>query len=373
MRILFTAGGSSGHVFPIVAVKRAFDSVLVGNGYVSLDIWFLGGGDIKEEEMLKMENIKVKKIMSSKWRRYFSLKNFVDIFKFPLSFLQAMFQVWLYMPDIIFSKSGQGSLPVVLAGWFYRIPIIIHESDSVIGSSNKISAFCAKKIATSFKETKKFLAGKEKKIVLTGNPIRKNLLQGSKEEAIKLFKLTGERKIILIMGGSQGAEQINSVFIDAIYKYIEEYEIIHICGEKNYKEMNLLTRGILKDDQRPYYHLCPYLTEEKLKHAYAAADVILSRAGAGTIFEIAALEKPSVLIPLAGGAQNHQARNAQYFSKIGASIVIEETNITPNFVFGRVSQVAQSKKINETMKKGCREFAKPNAAKDIAKIIFEIV
>ena len=369
MRILFTAGGSSGHVFPIVAVKRAFDSALLRD----LDIWFLGGGDIKEEEMLKMENIKVKKIMSSKWRRYFSFKNFVDIFKFPLSFAQAMFQVWIYMPDIIFSKGGQGALPVVLAGWLYHIPIIIHESDSVIGSSNRFSALCAKKIAISFKETKKFLAKKEKKIVLTGNPIRKNLLQGSIEEARKLFKLTGERKIILIMGGSQGAEEINSVFIDAIYKYIETYEIIHICGEKNYKEIDLLIRGILKDDQRLYHHLYNYLTEEKLKHAYAAADVILTRAGAGAIFEIAALEKPSVLIPLAGGAQNHQARNAQYFSKIGASIVVEESNITPNFIFGRVNQVAQSKKIREAMKKGCREFAKPNAAKDIAKIIFETV
>ena len=183
--------------------------------------------------------------------------------------------------------------------------------------------------------------------------------------------MAGERKIILIVGGSQGADEINSVFIDAMYKYIDKYEVIHICGPKNFKDLNILTRGILRNEQRKFYHLYSYLDEEKLGNAYAIADMVISRAGGGAIFEIAAFGKPSIIVPIKGGAQNHQAKNAYYFAKTGASGIIEETNITPNFVFGRVSQVIENKKIYQQMEEYCKKFARPDAAKEIAKIIIE--
>ncbi len=370
MRILFTGGGSGGHIFPIIAVKREIDN-LVPEEIKSSLFQFLGG-KTQETEVLLKENISFKKIVTVKWRRYFSFKNILDIFKFPISFLQALFKVWLIMPDLIFSKGGPGSFPVMLVGWLYQIPIVIHESDSVPGSTSKLSSPIARKIAISFKESEDFFPKKHKrKLVLTGNPIRQKLFYGSKEKAIKNFNLNGKRKIILIMGGSQGSEQINSLFLDALLKYIEKYEIIHICGPNNFKNIDLFTRGALDDAQKVFYHLYPFLDEEQLADAYQASDLVISRAGAGAIFELAALEKPSILIPLQGGAQDHQSKNAQCFQKYGATISVEGCNVTPNFVFGRASQILENKKTLQEMKNGCKNFAMPDAAKKVATVILE--
>jgi len=372
MRILFTGGGTGGHIFPIVAVKREIESMYSSREeyyHHPLDVEFMGAA-IKEKESLSKEKIKTKRIIPAKWRRYFSLKNFIDILKFPFSFLQALVYVWLSLPDIIFAKGGPGSLPIVIAGWLYRIPVIIHESDSVPSSTNRFSAPFAKIITVSFEETKSFFP--LKKTILTGNPVRQKILSGSKERAKETFELTGNRKVIFIIGGSQGAQEVNSVFIDNIYKYIDRYEIIHVCGPKNFKNTNLLTRGILREPQRKFYHLYPYLDEEKLGDAYAVANVIVSRAGAGVIFEIAAVKKPSILLPLKLAAQNHQAKNAYYFSRKGCAGVLEEENITPNFVFGRASQVADSEELFQQMKQACEKFAKPDAAKKIAEILTKL-
>ena len=368
MRILFTGGGTGGHIFPLIVVKRKIELMLKSN-FRKIDFEFLGSGSVEKDIFLK-EKIATRKLIGVKWRRYFSIKNFVDILKLPIVLFQAFYNVWAYMPDIIFSKGGPGSFFVVIAGWLYRIPIVIHESDSVPGITNKLSSPFSKKIAISFEEAKKFFP--KRKTVLTGTPIRQKVLLGSKEKAKEIFKLTGDRKIIFIMGGSQGAKEINSIFVDVINKYIEKYEILHMCGEKNFKDLNLLTKGILREKQRTFYHLLPFLNEEEMGHAYAAADVVLARAGSGTIFEIAATEKPSVIVPLKKGAQDHQAKNAYNFTKTGAGTVIEETNITPNFVFGRVSQVASSEKNSKRMKEACRKFARPNAASEVAKIIINI-
>lgn len=372
MRILFTGGGTGGHIFPIIAVKRAIDSI-----YSSKDISYhhpvrfeFAGGVIKEKETLSKENIRIKKVIPSKWRRYFSLKNLIDIVKFPFSFLQALLYVWLFMPDIIFAKGGPGSFPIVLTGWLYRIPIIIHESDSIPGSANRLSASFAKLITISFEETRAFFS--PSKTLLIGNPIRQKILSGSREKAKERFDLTGNRKIVLIAGGSQGAQQINSVFIDVIYKYIDRYEIIHVCGPKNFKDMELLTKGILRDHQRKFYHLYPHLNEEELGDAYAVAEVIVSRAGAGMIFEIAAVKRPSVLIPLKIAAQKHQAKNAYYFSRKGCATTLEEGNVTPNFVFGRVNQITDSKNLSQKMQQACEKFSKPEAAKEMAEILIKL-
>lgn len=373
MRILFTGGGTGGHIFPIVAVKREIESIYSSKEeyyYFPPEFEFVGGGKIKEKETLEKEGLSIKRIISTKWRRYFSFKNFIDIFKFPLSFFQALFYAWLFMPDVIFSKGGPGSLPVVIAGWLYQIPAVVHESDSIPSFVNKVSSPFSKIIGISFEESKDYFP--KRKVMTVGHPIRQKLLSGNKKRAKATFNLTGERKIILILGGSQGAQEINSVFVDAIYKYIEQYEIIHVCGPDNFKDMDLLTKGVLRDPQRKFYHLYPYLDEEKLGDAYAIADAIISRAGAGMIFEIAAVQKPSVIIPLRLAAQNHQAKNAHYFSRRGCGTVIEETNVTPNFVFGRVSQIVEIESIIEQMKEACRKFAKVDAAKNIANTLLRL-
>ncbi|MFH0987484.1 MAG: glycosyltransferase, partial [Patescibacteria group bacterium] len=238
MRILFTGGGTGGHIFPVIAVKREIEAIYsLRKEYYSYPTEFeFAGGEMKGIEVLAKENIKLKKIVPSKWRRYFSFNNLTDLFKLPISLLQAAFYVWSFMPDIIFSKGGPGSLPIVLIGWLYRIPVVIHESDSVPSATNQFSSPYSKVVTISFEETRPFFPAK--KTILTGNPIRQKILSGSAEKAMEIFELTGSRKVILIIGGSQGAKEINSVFVDAMYSYINMYEIIHVCGPKNFQEMD---------------------------------------------------------------------------------------------------------------------------------------
>lgn len=379
MRILFTAGGTGGHIFPIVAVKREIDNLLAKirenlppdypEEILRNEYKFIGGNIGSKKETLEKENIFTKEINAPKWRRYFDVQNFIDILKAPICLFQALFWVWYFMPDVIFSKGGPGSFFVVLAGWLYGIPVILHESDSVLSKTNKLSLFFAKKIAISFNETKSFIKNK-KKVFFTGHPVRQELENGSKERAGEDFKIKStQRKIILFMGGSQGAQQVNYVLIDAIFKYIKEFEIIHICGEDNFREIDLLTRALLKEDEREYYHLYPFLEEEKLKNAYAIADLIISRGGAGALFEIAAVRKPSIIIPLAGSASDHQELNAQIFGDMGCGLVIGKNNVFPNIVFSAVKEILEDEERQKFYIENCKKFYIKESAILIAKEI----
>lgn len=381
MRILFTAGGTGGHIFPIVAIKREIDNVIsklreispenFSNEIFDREYYFLGGNIGGRKEALEKENILVKEIPAPKWRRYFDFQNFIDILKAPIVLIKCIFLVWQIMPDLIFSKGGPGSFFVVLVGWFYGIPVILHESDSVLSKTNKLSLPFAKKIFLSFEETQEFIKNK-KKILVTGHPVRQFLREGSKERAKEDFSLKGGRKVILVMGGSQGAQQINYILIDKIFKYIEEYEIIHICGEENFREINLLTKALLNENQKEYYHLYPTLSEEKLKNAYAIADLIISRAGAGALFEIAAVQKPSIIIPLFGSASNHQELNAQIFSNKECGLVIEKQNVLPNVVLNAVKEVIQDEETRKRFIGGCKKFYREDSAILIAKEIIKL-
>jgi UDP-N-acetylglucosamine--N-acetylmuramyl-(pentapeptide) pyrophosphoryl-undecaprenol N-acetylglucosamine transferase len=381
MRILFTAGGTGGHVFPIIAIKREIDRLVAtlkennpnifDNELFEKEYFFVGGMIGSKKEFLEKENIKTKEIIAPKWRRYFDFKNFIDILKAPIALIHALFLVWQIMPDVIFSKGGPGSFFIVIAGWFYGIPVILHESDSTLSKTNKLSLPFSKKIALSFEETQNFIKNKNK-ILITGHPVRQFLMNGSRERAKEDFDLDGKREIILVMGGSQGAQQINYVIIDAIFKYLNEYEIIHISGENNFQELYLLTKALLDEELQKYYHLFPMLEEEKLKNAYAAADIIVSRAGAGALFEIAAVKKPSVIIPLEGSASDHQTLNAQIFGEVGCGVVIEKQNATPNVVFNTIKDILEDKERQKQFIENCKKFYKSDAGIKIAKEIMRL-
>lgn len=370
MVILFTGGGTGGHIFPCVAIKKEMEKIL--NAYlpnIAPQFRFLFTGRVIKEE-LKAADIKCTRIVEVKWRRYFSFKNFLDILKTPLLFLQTALYLWFFMPDLIFSKGGPSSWAAVFIGWLCRIPAIIHESDIIPGASNKISSIFSKKILISFEETKKFFP--KKKVEFTGHPLREKLINPPKNPR-RIFNLEGTRKVLLFMGGSQGAQQINELFIETIYKYLAHFEIIHICGPENFKELNILSRGLLDEKQRRYYHLYPYLDEERLSAAISIADFIITRAGAGTIFEIAALGKPSLIIPLESSAKDHQSKNAYFFKKKGAAIVIEGENVKANFVFERVRQVLEEKRLLQNLSKNAQGLSKKEATQKVAKILLETI
>lgn len=370
MKIVFTGGGTGGHIFPIIAVVRELRKISADK---KLEIYYIGPKDEFGEIFLRQEGVKVKNILAGKIRRYLNLvsifQNFFDLFfKIPFGILQSFFWLLFKSPDLIFSKGGFGSFPVVFSGWILGIPIFLHESDISPGLANRILSKFALKIFVSFPKTEYFPL---KKIFLVGNPIRREILEGSKEKAKKIFQISEEKPVILILGGSQGAQRINEKVLEILPEFLKDFEILHQCGDKNYKEVKLTVEGILKEDLKKNYHLFTFLKEDQLREAYAISDLIVSRAGSGSIFEIAATGKPSILIPLPEAAQNHQIKNAYAFAQTGAAIVIEESNLTPRFFLERIRFLLQNQKEIEKMSKAAKEFAKPLAARIIANYILE--
>jgi len=368
MRILFTGGGTGGHIYPIIAIKKALE-----NNYKGEMRFLYVGPNSFAVDIFKKENIKCKFILAGKIRRYFSPLNFIDFFKIPVGFIQSLWHLFRFMPDAIFGKGGYGSVPVVLAGWLYKIPIIIHESDSIPGLANKILAKFSKKIVISFEETKKYFP--DKKIILLGNPIRKELTQGTKEEGRSLFKLTSGKPVILIIGGSQGAEKINEIVLNALTRLLERCEIIHICGTKHFKEVEEHARKILEKldpEKIDFYHLYPFLEGEKLKHAYSVSDIIVSRAGAGSVFEIAAVGKPSILIPLSSSASDHQTKNARTLAKTGGTIILEENNLTINIFLDVIFDLLNKPEKLKEMGEKAKSFYKPETNQKIAEEIIRL-
>lgn len=367
MRILFTGGGTGGHVFPILAIVREIRRIYSKK---DLEFFFVGPKDEFGTILLSQEGIEVKEILAGKFRRYFSFQNFIDILiKTPIGILQSFFYILFQIkPQLIFSKGGYGSLPVILCGKILGKPIFIHESDAVPGLSNRISSRWAKKIFISFPKTEYFPL---EKTVLVGNPIRKELLEGSKDKAQELFRLTLKKPVILFMGGSQGAEMINDFVLRILNMILKDFEIIHQCGRENFKGVKSEAQVVIEKDLEEYYHPFPFLSEEELKNAYNASDFIVSRAGSGSIFEIAAVGKPSILVPLPSAAANHQVKNAYQYAENGACLVFEQENLIPNFFLEKIRYLFLEQIELEKMKNQALRFSRPLAARAIARHILE--
>jgi len=369
MRIVLTGAGTGGHLFPLVAVARELKKIAQEKNQ-ELELFFLGPADF-DLQPLQAEEIKIKTIYCGKLRRYFSWQNFLDLFKIPIGFLQSLFYLFIWMPDAVFSKGGYGALPVVFVAWLFRIPILIHESDVVPGLTNRLSAPLANKIAVSFEKTKNFFP--EKKTALTGHPIRKTIFKGNTEKAIEIFNLNQNEPVILIMGGSQGAQPINEIVWITLPELLKKTQIIHICGGKNYIQYYQQVEKTSKNkDIFKKYHLYPFLYENQLKHAYAVSELIISRAGAGSIFEIAACGKPSILIPLPTAASNHQRENAFAYAEFGGTVVLEQTNLTPHLFLEKIFYLLEHPELRQKMSQGALNFAKPNSAQKIALALLKL-
>jgi UDP-N-acetylglucosamine--N-acetylmuramyl-(pentapeptide) pyrophosphoryl-undecaprenol N-acetylglucosamine transferase len=370
MKILFTGGGTGGHTTPIIAIARELRRA---DSHNDLQLSYMGPKDRFAELLFSQEDIKVHYILSGKIRRYLTSKsiieNIIDIgIKVPIGIVQAFFKVLFLAPDIIISKGGYGSIPTAIAGWIFRVPIFLHESDIEPGLSNKIVSRFAKLVFTSFPDTKYF---SPKKMILTGNPIRKRILEGSKEEAKTTFHLAGGKPVLLILGGSQGAQKVNDILLVVLDEMLKEFEILHQTGEANYDQIKREVKVIVQPEQEPYYHPMPFFRENQLRHAYAATDFVITRAGSAFISEIAALGKPSIVVPLSGSAQNHQIANAYAYANTKAAIVLEEANLTPHFFLEKLRFLFANPQEMQEMTTAAKEFAKPDAARAVATNIMK--
>ena len=319
-KIVLTGGGTAGHVTPNIALIPELKKA----GY---DVHYIGSYDGIEKKLIERLGIPYYGISSGKLRRYIDIKNLSDPFKVIKGFAQAHHLLGKIKPDVVFSKGGFVSVPVVVAAKTRKIPCIIHESDMTPGLANKICIPCATRVCTNFPETMKHIPAQ--KAVLTGSPIREELFHGDKEKGLKFCGFDNSKPVILIIGGSLGAVAVNNAVRSILPTLLEKYQVIHLCGKGKTDESLLNTKGYVQYE---------YIQDE-LPDLMAAADLIISRAGANAICEILALRKPNILIPLSAEAsRGDQILNAASFEKQGYSIVIQENEITDDKLLEAVNK-----------------------------------
>lgn len=309
-KIILTGGGTAGHVTPNLALIPS----LKKRNY---DIHYIGSYQGIERKLIEGAGIPYNGISSGKFRRYFDLKNFSDPFRVLKGYGEALKLIKNYKPDVVFSKGGFVAVPVVLAAKRCKVPVIIHESDMTPGLANKLCIPAAASVCCNFPETLSYLP--KDKAILTGSPIREELLKGDRLTGLKYAKLSANRPVILIIGGSLGSVTVNTAVRGILPKLLKNYQVIHICGKGNLDESLMSTDGYVQYE----------FVDAPLKHLFAAADLMISRAGANSICEILALRKPNILIPLtAAASRGDQILNARSFAKQGFSCLLEEENLT---------------------------------------------
>ena len=366
-KILLTGGGTGGHIMPLLAVADE----LKKTNFADFEMYFIGPKNPFVSEFTE-RGISAYGILGSKLRRYFSLLNLVDIPKFIIGFFQALFRLYILMPDIVFSKSGPGTFPVILAARFYLIPVIIHESDAVPGLNNRMSAKFAKRIGVSFDSAAAYF--EKSKVFVSGNPVRAELLRDESPDS-GAKAASGEKPLIFIYCGSQGAARINQFVFDNLEILLKNFRIFHQTGEKNLAEARTITKSILAElpgEAGESYRLEGFLNLDSLRTVFREAAIVVSRSGS-SIFEIAAFGKPAILIPLEGSAGNHQKANAYEYAKTGAAVVIEEANLKPNLFLSQLKNILEDKAKYSAMAAAAKNFARPDAAKIIAAEIFQIL
>lgn len=324
-RIILTGGGTAGHVTPCIALLPE----LKVQGY---DIQYIGSYDGIEKKLIEEYHIPYHGISSGKLRRYFDPKNFSDPFKVLKGYFEASKLLKKLKPDIVFSKGGFVTVPVVLAAKKHKIPVIIHESDMTPGLANKLALPSATKVCANFPETIKYLPAQ--KAVLTGTPIRKELFIGNPIKGRDFCGFTANKPIILIIGGSTGSRAINDAVKAILPELLKEYQVIHLCGKGNVDESLKNKSGYVQYE---------YIKAE-LSDLFAAADMAISRAGANAICELLALRKPNVLIPLpAASSRGDQILNAESFEKQGFSLVLKEENLDSDSLLKSIKIVMDNK------------------------------
>ncbi|WP_432626765.1 undecaprenyldiphospho-muramoylpentapeptide beta-N-acetylglucosaminyltransferase [Brotaphodocola sp.] len=339
-KIILTGGGTAGHVTPNLALLPS----LKERGY---EIHYIGTYNGIERKLVEGAGIPYDGISSGKLRRYFDLKNFSDPFRVIKGYMEARGLMKKYKPDVVFSKGGFVAVPVVLAAKHFKIPTIIHESDMTPGLANKICIPSAAKVCCNFPETLQYLP--KEKAVLTGSPIRRELLEGDRLTGLQYAGLSADKPVILVIGGSLGAVAVNNAVRSLLPRLLPHFQIIHICGKGHLDESLIGQSGYVQYEY----------VDAPLRHLFAAADLMVSRAGANSICEILALRKPNVLIPLSAAAsRGDQILNARSFEKQGFSTVLEEETVTDDTLFDAIDRTYRDRqKFIDAMSKSAHSDA----------------
>ena len=371
MKILLTGGGSGGHFYPLIAVAQSIREYSQKNNLIEPELFYMGPDEYDRDALFE-QDITYIPVTAGKSRRYFSLKNVFDIFKMGWGSVSAFFKVYSLFPDVVFSKGGGASVPVVLAARLFGIPILVHESDVAPGRANVWAGKFAQAIAVSFSETQKAFDIK-KDIALTGTPVRRELQTVAPSGAEEFLELEKGVPVVLFLGGSQGAELINDALLEALPVLLEKYQVIHQTGKEHIESIRKTADVVLQTSENPHrYKAFPFLNTLAMRMAAGAADVIVSRAGSTSLFEIAGWEKPSIIIPITDTNGDHQRKNAYAYARTGAAVVMEERNLTPHLLFSEIERLIEGDAEKERMKEAAHTFARPEAGMLIAEKLVSI-
>jgi UDP-N-acetylglucosamine--N-acetylmuramyl-(pentapeptide) pyrophosphoryl-undecaprenol N-acetylglucosamine transferase len=370
MKIIFTGGGTGGHFYPIIAVAQKLNQLLEREKIANVELFYMST-EPYNERLLFDNKITFKKITAGKRRMYFSPQNFLDIFVTAWGVVKSIFQMFALYPDVVFSKGGFASFPTLVAAKIFRIPVIIHESDSAPGRVNEWAGKFAQKIALSYADAARYFpAGRT---ALTGNPIREEVIRPSGKDAYKELGLDPSIPILLVLGGSQGARAINAQMETLAPRLVEKYQVIHQAGEANMAEVQTTVNGLLGGNPNASrYHLYGYMDSETMKLAAEVSTVVVSRAGSA-IFEIAAWGVPAILIPITESNADHQRKNAFAYARAGGAVVIEEANLGPNILFSEIDNLIQDEGKRKAMKEAAKVFARTDAGDMIAEQIVAVL
>lgn len=370
MRIVLTGGGTGGHFYPLIAVTEELKKEIINQKIVGEKFFYIADKPYDTEALYKL-GIEYIEIPTGKLRLYFSLQNIFDSVKTFFAILRALVVLYKIYPDVIFSKGGYSAFPVVLAGWILRIPIVIHESDTVPGRVNKISAHFATRIAIGFPEAIEYF---NKDITaLVGNPVRKEIQRPTSDGAYDYLKIDPSVPTIAIFGGSQGAQKINDAVLAILPSLIEKYQIIHQVGMSQLEAVTELSKSLLQESKyKERYKIFGFLGELEQKMTAGVSRLVITRAGASGIFEVAMWGIPSITIPIAKSNGNHQVMNAYSYAHSGATLVIEEENLTPHTFEAEIDRIMNDQATQSKMRQATKSFVFPDAAQKIAKEIISI-
>ncbi len=370
MKIVLTGGGTGGHFYPLIAVADHIFDGAEKQKLLKPEIYYLADKPY-DAQLLHRKEIKFEKIHAGKLRRYFSIKNIFDAFKTLYGLITTFFLMFKLYPDVVFTNGSYVAVPVLFAAKLLRIPIFLHVSDAIPSRAILTAHKKAKKISIAFPDAAEYLP--KDKIAHIGNPIRDEIMRPLTNGAHEFLELEYQIPTIFIIGGSSGAQVMNDAVVDALPKLLLKYNVIHQIGKKNYAETKGRADVVLYDHPfKGRYKPYAYLDVLAIRMSAGAADVIVSRAGAGSISEIAQWQKPSVVIPIPESISRDQEKNAFSYARYGATVVMKQANLSANLLISEVERILTNDKVREDMVEGARDFSRPDAAARIADEILEI-
>ena len=374
MKILFTTGGSGGHFYPIIAIAEAVHEIVHEKKYIEPKLYY-AAPDPYNADLLFANNITFLPTAAGKLRRDASVLNFflnfIDLFKTLWGSVKSLWRLFFLYPDVVLGGGGGPSFPTLLAARVLHIPVIIYSTDAEPSRVNRWAGTFAKKVAVSFPEAEKYFP--KNVVAYTGNPIRKTLLLPVREGIYEFLKLSADLPVIVVLGGSQGAQAINEVVLGALPTLLEKYQVVHQTGAANLDEVTGRARIILTDNPNGHrYKPFGYLDALAMRMAAGAAKLVVSRAGAGGIFEIATWALPSIIIPIPQSISHDQTRNAYSYARAGAAVVIEQNNLTPGVLVSEIERILNNREIAQKMSIAAKGFSRPDAARTIADALLTI-